>query len=262
MKSWSPTLPLSGSSKSFGKQSWFVGARLSKFESTVSLLGTRNLTPAAMLLVMWRKTAPPPPPPPARAASRSGSEGGGQVVGWRRGSKWSQLSQSEYFDHWTPAFAPLSLSLPDHFIDTHTYIQTHHTQSRIFTPFFSPQESVSVSLSVCLSLSLSHTHTEDFSHLLTQTRAHSCLLRHQSMLKIAWPETHLSFPSRAPLLHPLPPPPLPPPPPPHSSALLSTTAQSLQQATVISFSNNKGWAVTFVCIGRYLVISKMHVISC
>ena len=121
---------------------------------------------------------------------------------------------------------------------THTYIHTHTIHSVIFTPFFSPQESVCH----CLSLSLSHTHThthrEDFSHISslspTHTRAQQYLLRHQSMLKIAWPETHLTS---TPLL-----------------SLLSPSSPPLhnhyKQATVSSFPNNKGWAVTFVCISR------------
>ena len=83
-----------------------------------------------------------------------------------------------------------------------------HTQRRFYPPFFSP------------------------------TQTHMAVLRHQSMLKIAWPETPLS-----------------------STPLLSLSSPSCpplhyhyKQATVSSFSNNKGWAVTFICISRLLVI--------
>ena len=232
---------------------------LSKFERTVSLLGTRNLTPTAMLRVMWRKTV-----------RYSAGRGGGQVVGWRRGSKWSQLSQSctltIQLQHLHPLPFPLP-SHPDHFTHTHTHTHTHshtpHTEWNFHTLRLTSRVCLSLSLSLShththtlslsLSLTLSLTHTEEFSHLLTQTRAHSCLLCHQSRLKIAWPETRLTSTPLLSLAYPASSPPLPPPP--NSSALLSATAQSLQQATVSSFSSNKGWAVTFICIGRYLVIS-------
>ena len=140
-KGWSPTPPISGEYK----------------ELRYTVVGIL-VSGCALFLFLVTRTA--------QAASRTGREGGGQVVGWRREAIISRLSQSVYFDHGTPALAPLSLPPPvpscvTLHTQTHTHIQTHHTQSGIFTPFFSPQESVScLSVSLSLSLCLSHTHTQ------------------------------------------------------------------------------------------------------
>ena len=119
-------------SKSFGKQSvtyWFAGMHFrfrSKFESTVSPLGTRNLTPAAMVRVGVQRGLP-------RRGGMGG--GGGLVAGWR-----TARSDRKSFAHRTPAFAPHPFN-PHHF--THMHACTHE---RI--------HSLTLSLTHTLSLSL------------------------------------------------------------------------------------------------------------
>ena len=146
--------------------------------------------------------------PPRRLKEREGRV----VVKWRDGGgarsdhHWaSHCTLTIELQHLHPLPFPLLFSPASLYthrdtrahVRAHTHAHTHTIHSGIFTPFFSPQESVSLSvcLSVCLSLSLSlshtHTHTQRF-HTFLLTRAQQCLLRHQSMLKIAWPETHLS----------------------------------------------------------------------
>ena len=98
----------------------------------------------------------------AQPRGREG-EGGCEVVGWRIGGarEWSQLRQSVYFDHQTPAFALLSLPPPLSPITLHTqrHARTHtHTHTVVSSHLKS------------LSLSLSLAHTEIFStFLLTPT---------------------------------------------------------------------------------------------
>ena len=156
-------------------------------------------------------------------------------------------------------FSPASLYTHT---DMHTYTRARaraHTHAHTHRVEFSHLSSHLKSLSLALSLSLSHTHTHRIFHtfLLKSTElyililvyssvlkshplthAHSSLLRHQSMLKIAWPETHLTTPLLSP-----------------SSATCPPLHNHYKQATVSSFSSNKGWAVTFVCISRSLVNS-------
>ena len=175
----------------------------------------------------------------------------------------------QHFQHWHPP--PLLSRITLHTQTcTHTFVRarahthTHtHTHTHIYRVEFSHLSShlKSLSLALSLSLSLSHTHTHThtifhtFSNLLSYiyililvyssvlkshplTHAHSSVLRHQSMLKIARPKTHLTTPLLSP-----------------SSATCPPLHNHYKQSTVSSFSSNKGWAVTFVCISRSLVNS-------
>ena len=173
----------------------YAGARFfgfwSKLESAVSPLGTRNLTPAAVRRLdegRWGWWL-----------------GGGMVEGLEMivtepvSVLWPSNSTI-----CTPLPFPLPFCPASIYTDTytlalsHTHTHTHtewiQTDRQTHTVEFSHLvlSSHCKNLSVCLSLS--HTHREDFSRLSSHqhTRAQQCLLRHQSMLKIAWPESYLT----------------------------------------------------------------------
>ena len=203
----------------------YAGARFfgfwSKFESAVSPLSTRNLTPPTV---------------------RRLDEGRwGWWLGGGMGEGLEMIVTEPVSVLWpsnssicTPLPFPLPFSPASIYTDTYTLAHTHthrhthtHTQSeyrQTHTHTYTQWNFHTYLLiaRICLSVCLFHIHRRFFTPFFspTHTRAQQCLLRHQSMLKIAWPESHL--PS-TPLLS------LSPPssPPLHS--------HYNKQATVISF---------------------------
>ena len=195
----------------------------SKFESAVSPLGTRNLTPAAVrrldegrwgwwlgggmveglemivtepaLTIELQHLHPPPSPPPLLSH-----------INLHRHVHTGSHTHTHTHTH-------IHTHTHTHRVNTHTHTHTHthihtHTQSGIFTPIFSLQESV------CLSLS--HTHREDFSRLFL-TNTHAC-----TAVSVASSEhARNSMTGISPYFNPSPFPLTP---------LQPTTAQSLQEA--------------------------------
>ena len=167
----SKSLPLSGEFKQLG----YAGARFFQFWVKVRKHGisTRHLKSDTCNH--------------ARPASGEGEgEGGGQVARWTRGraggSKWSPLSQSLYFDHPAPAFAPppfppplLSRIILHTHTLAHTHTHTHTIHSVIFTPFFSPQDCLWLPLSLSLTHKHTHTRAEKIFHTFLFTHTHTAV---------------------------------------------------------------------------------------